>query len=334
MKPFLIKLISFVALQAVILIPLVYLGHYHQTSRHYLCSVCDKLERLKTAPGPRIIFVGGSNLAFGLDSEMIAKETGYNPINLGVHANFGVGCQIRMIKKHLRSGDLIVLAPEYRVFHQHGTRCSKELAIELYNLWPGCLPYFQPDLDVSLPAVAKPPLNLLADRIAHARKYFSHIADPEPPGIYERNSFNEYGDHVNHHGIAPNTVDRSIGKLQWSMGLSDMRDAIELFNDFTKHCRESGAQVVFSHAPVSQPNLDRNPELRKVFEANLANSLDCPIITNLDDLGFKEDMLFDTEYHLTQVGASKRTAIVCAGLKRFKETSTASRPENPRVKLR
>lgn len=333
MKSFLIKLISFVAIQAVILTPLVYIGSCHQTKRQYLCSMCDKLDRLKTASGPRIIFVGGSSLAFGLDSKMIAKETGYNPINLGVHAGLGVRYQVRMIKQHLRSGDLVVLAPEYRVFHEHGTRCSEELAVELYDLWPGCLPYIQPDLDVFL-AVTKSPLHLLADRIRYSREYFFSAPDTSPVGTYERGSFNEFGDHVNHYGVDPSTVDRKIGDLQWTMRLSDMREAIDLFNDFTKHCQASGAHVVFAHAPVSQSSLNRNPELRIVFEAGLASSLDCPIITNLDDLGFGEDMLFDSAYHLSHAGVTKRTAVVCEGLKRYQSMATATRPKITNVELR
>ena len=52
----------------------------------YLSSYLDKIKLIEKVENKRIIFIGGSNLAFGLDSSMIEKEfLGYKIINMGLH---------------------------------------------------------------------------------------------------------------------------------------------------------------------------------------------------------------------------------------------------------
>jgi len=45
-----------------------------------------KLDLLKTVPSPKIVVFGGSNVAFGIDSELIEKEFGIPVINDGLNA--------------------------------------------------------------------------------------------------------------------------------------------------------------------------------------------------------------------------------------------------------
>lgn len=319
MKRFLIKLTCFLALQFAILAPLAYLGGQYQASRHYLCATQDKLARLATADGPRIIFIGGSNLAFGLDSSVVAKRTGYNPVNMGVHVSLGMLPQMRMVEKHLKPGDLIVLCPEYHLFNKNGMRSTEKIAGELHDVWPGSRPFLQPDHDASLRSFGKPPLRLLADRIAHARKYFNNYLSESEPGLYERGSFNEFGDHVAHYGVAYHSDDRDIGGVSLDLGERNVREAIEVLNEFAARCETRGASVVFAHVPISSTDVARQPQVMENFESILAAELQCPILTKLDQLIFEEDMFFDTEYHLTRTGVTKRTSVVCAGLVEYQK---------------
>ena len=49
----------------------------------YLQAYNKKCQLLEDTPSPRIIFVGGSNLAFGLDSQRIKDSLNINVINYG-----------------------------------------------------------------------------------------------------------------------------------------------------------------------------------------------------------------------------------------------------------
>jgi hypothetical protein len=333
MNTFLIKLACFLAVQMAILTPLAYVGDHYRTSRHYLCSIQDKLELLKSAASPRIIFIGGSNLAFGLNSQLIAEQTGYHPVNMGVHAEFGINPLMRMAEAHAKPGDLIVLAPEYGVFRKDGLKCSQEFAVKLYDLWPGCREYFQPDVEAPLPKLAKPPLFLLADRVVNARRYLFDSQDQRVPGIYERGSFNEFGDHVKHYGVDRNSVHHEMGAVRLDLDKSHIIENIETINQFCERCQQRGASVVFTHAPLSATNGAAQPETKQRFEATLVSGLTCPVITSVDQLTFEDDLFFDTEYHLTEAGATKRTAVLCRQILRYQDRLSEVKSQNKNFRL-
>jgi len=63
----------------------------------------------------RIIFVGGSGLYDGLDSNAVTAALGRPVVNLGLYGGFGISSILREAGPHLRKGDLVVLIPEYSV---------------------------------------------------------------------------------------------------------------------------------------------------------------------------------------------------------------------------
>ena len=90
---------------AVILTPNVY-------GDTFLGALAPKLERLKSTEGKRIIVVGGSSVAFGLNSPMLKEYTGYEVINFGLYATLGTRIMLDLSRDYIRSGDIVILAPE------------------------------------------------------------------------------------------------------------------------------------------------------------------------------------------------------------------------------
>ncbi len=84
MKKFILKAIIFSALILSTLFGIIYVQPIDQDK--YLMTLLDKHKLLRTTPQPRMIFVGDSSLAFGLDSAMIKKATGYNVVNMAAWA--------------------------------------------------------------------------------------------------------------------------------------------------------------------------------------------------------------------------------------------------------
>ncbi|MEK6236358.1 MAG: hypothetical protein N2C14_16750 [Planctomycetales bacterium] len=79
----------------------------------YMAALRDKVELVKTTPGSRVLFVGGSNVAFGVDSGYFESALGRPAINLGLHGALGLEFYLRVAEEHARPGDIIVLLPEY-----------------------------------------------------------------------------------------------------------------------------------------------------------------------------------------------------------------------------
>ena len=52
---------------------------------NYIKAGYDKLELLAGVKSPRMIFSGGSSVAFGVDTKKINQKVHYNCINMGLH---------------------------------------------------------------------------------------------------------------------------------------------------------------------------------------------------------------------------------------------------------
>ncbi len=85
-------------------------------AKGYLGAAIDKHNRLAQQPAPRVVFVGGSNLAFGLDSAEIERSLGYGVVNMGLDLSLGLDFMLREIEPFLARGDVVVISPEYEEF--------------------------------------------------------------------------------------------------------------------------------------------------------------------------------------------------------------------------
>ncbi|HPG73671.1 MAG TPA: hypothetical protein PLM49_05215, partial [Bacteroidales bacterium] len=55
-----------------------------------MAAIIDKHKRIDSIKSPKIIFAGGSNLPFGIDSKMIQDSLHTPVVNLGLHAGLGL----------------------------------------------------------------------------------------------------------------------------------------------------------------------------------------------------------------------------------------------------
>ena len=70
-----------------------------------------KLERLENAAGRRLIVIGGSGMAFAVDSELLEEEfPGFTAVNLGMYADLGTKFLLDLTEDKLRQGDIVILA--------------------------------------------------------------------------------------------------------------------------------------------------------------------------------------------------------------------------------
>ena len=83
-----------------------------------------KVRCLEEAPGPRIVLVGGSGVAFGADSALMERELpGYTVVNFGMYAALGTTVMLDLSQELIRPGDIVVLIPEQHAqFAGHSAR--------------------------------------------------------------------------------------------------------------------------------------------------------------------------------------------------------------------
>ena len=102
-------------LPAMLLITGAVLPEYYQDS--YYAVLPDMYQRLKETQGPKIVVVGGSNVAFGLDSalmEEILAEKGYpySVCSFGLYAAVGTSAMLDLSEDTVNEGDIVILAFE------------------------------------------------------------------------------------------------------------------------------------------------------------------------------------------------------------------------------
>ena len=78
----------------------------------FLGEFDNKVERLQNTDGPKVILVGGSSVAFGVDAELLEQTLGMPVINFGLYATLGTKTMLDYSKSGIDEGDIIVIAPE------------------------------------------------------------------------------------------------------------------------------------------------------------------------------------------------------------------------------
>jgi hypothetical protein len=82
----------------------------------YVQVTLDKHDRLAANVPRKMVFVGGSNLAYGLDSAVVQQDLGYHVVNMGLNAYLGVRFLLEEVRGEVRAGDVVVLSFEHELF--------------------------------------------------------------------------------------------------------------------------------------------------------------------------------------------------------------------------
>lgn len=298
MKLFLAKIGLFSAIQMLLFIGL----HLISPNREdpYFAAMVDKHEMARSTPGQRIFLVGGSNLAFGIDSAEIFHRIGYRPINLAIYAGLGLDFILNEAEDLASSGDAIVLSIEYEHFHNDVTMYQ---ALHFVKCDPTVVEYF------SWSQIKK----LLDSGFPFLAEYLrSTIKGPKiKPGEVRlvRNSFNEFGDIVAHHD-APSIYPGTQTTTELPINSETLNIAIDKLQRFVNRCHERGIDVYYAHPPMAA---DRLPAMRNFVESidsRIRADLNVPILCSAKELLYPEHLFYDTCYHLTKQGKERRTDLL------------------------
>lgn len=310
MLRFLIRVGSFGAIQLAVLAIVVSSGS-PRDSNHYLSSIHDKRKMLADASRPRLILVGGSNVAFGFSSELFEEKLACQPINLGLHAGLGLDFPLRLVEEAVRPGDLIIVAPEYSLLTTEAYEGDSTTITQLIEQWPAAKQYFE-----SAPSSK---IKQLLDRdglwLAHlwvrnTRRRLTGADSADP--IYRRSNFNRYGDMVGHHGV---TTDSLTHRAVLSVAQPWGKRAVRRLNDFQAICNNNGGRVLFCYPPIPRKLYSESRQTIREIEELLATSLEIPVAHTPEEVAYRREWFFDTAYHLTETGADERSALLLSRIR-------------------
>jgi hypothetical protein len=255
-------------------------------TRAYVAANLDKVARMKSAPSPRIVFVGGSGLAYGIDSGRIGRAFSRTPVNLGLNAGFGLRYILDEAGPLLRPGDLVVVVPEYEQFSGKNLEGGQAL-VELLGVRrdPAMLPRLG--------------LDLLLDS---NRSVTSWSRTERNPGHADRSWFDGNGDVVGHLERGGKPVIPS--RFEYSRN----GRAFALLGDFVRECGRRGIPAAVLYPAVCRSFRDLNARSIASIQAELARTLGGNLASVDPEASVFEDRhAYDTPYHLNAKGRELRT---------------------------
>jgi hypothetical protein len=276
---------------------------------NYLAAVLEKDRLIRSTPSPKIILVGGSNLAFGIDSRTMRDSLHVNVVNMGLYAKLGLRYMLAQVKPYLRPGDVVVIVPEYDQFYGKFSEGDNTLNTALLYAPPDRIGDFVKSYSV-VDVVLRPRvenvrrafLQATADAFGMKNKYFPRDTNP----VYNRRSFNQYGDMMSHLGrksMKPEAI--YAGELPAAKEFS--RAALEELNDIADAARSQGARVYFLFPSYMDRAYSNNASAIAALERRLAREMRIPILGTPKDFVYPSNWFFDTRYHLNELGRGPRT---------------------------
>jgi hypothetical protein len=304
-------IIKCVLLAAAIVISGFLVSRYdtRDADNNYLAAVLEKDRLIRNTPSPKVILVGGSNLAFGIDSKLMQDSLGLRVVNMGLYAKLGLRYMLAQVKPYIRAGDIVVVVPEYDQFYGKFSEGDNTLNTALLYAPRDRIPDFVKSYSV-VDVVLRPRvenarrsfLTGLADLFGVKNKYFPPDTNP----VYNRHSFNEFGDAISHLGKKPENPD-SIFVKPHPPPSDFSRKALEELNDIGDVSRERGAHPYF----LFPSYLDRAYAINVGSIAGLREKLEremrIPILGTAQEFVYPGKWFFDTRYHLNELGRDVRT---------------------------
>lgn len=165
----------------------------------YMREYNKKIELIRNAPSPRLILIGASTLAFGIDSKQISDSLGINVINMGLHAGIGARYYLDDYLQYIRKGDMVIISPSYYSDFIEGANGFPETMPDLMiaTNWRNVK---RLNVNQILQLIKGTPFYCLRNTM-NLFKYPMKEFDPKQENHEFRfiaSGFNEYGDEVSH----------------------------------------------------------------------------------------------------------------------------------------
>jgi len=263
-----------------------------RASTSLLFANVKKDSLLQHSEGPRIIFVGGSNLSFGLNSQTIRDSLGLYPINTGVNAAVGLKYMLENTLQYVKEGDKIILSIEYELFYKHYDQTSDVLLRTIVDVFPEKWK----DLSLSQKFRLIPYLPRFSLTKLNPTEYVAYSENQ----MYGGNTFNEYGDAVSHWNL--NGWDFRPANIGGQFNMN----VIHKMKEFESAVNQKEGEVLITFPGLDEVTFQKNRHAVLQVERNLKQT-DFTILGSSERYVFPGEMMFDTHYHLIKEGVDVRT---------------------------
>jgi hypothetical protein len=246
--------------------------------------------------------VGGSNLSFGLNSQMILDSLHLNPVNTAIHARIGLKYIMDNTIQHVKKEDIVVLVPEYMHFLKEYDFVSDELLRTIFdvNISNYKLLSSKQRFDF-LPLIPQFSLSKFKPT-----EYFNikEAAD----SIYSVHSFNQYGDAYKHWNLK---------KVKFPPNLMNAAgfnpEVIQGMKKFQAEVSAKGATLWVSYPCFQDISFSKSTKAIKEVETHYIKN-GFTLLGTPERYKMPDSLMFNTFYHLNKKGLDYRTKLLIEDL--------------------
>lgn len=271
----------------------------------YYAELAPLTERLNRAVGRKLVLIGGSNIAFGVDVDLLEqllrdKGFAYTVCPYGLYAAVGCSAMLSLSEDALSEGDIVILAVEP--------------TDETLSTYFGASAFLKCAEDA--PELL-PRLNA-AQRRAVLGNYVSYVQErlailrsgqlPAAEGVYSRAAFGENGnlDYTRAGNIMALGFDTAEPVDLKSVQIEEA--FAKQVNNYCRTAERKGAQVFLSFSPVNRSALTEDSgEALLAFFMRCREAFDCPVISDPGRYVLDPAWFYDSNFHLNSAGAQLRT---------------------------
>ena len=274
----------------------------------FMGELKHKIRLLEQTEGKRIILVGGSSVAFGIDSALLEKHfPDYRVVNFGMYAALGTTVMLDLSEELIREGDIVILMPE-----QQAQTLSDYFDAPV--MWQGVDGAF----DILLSLTPEQQAMMLGSFPRFAGDKFTLVLrgnTPQPEGVYRRDSFNSHGDVVSDlcaRNVMPGTYDPGTPIVFDPAMVTE--DFLTRVNAYAETLQARGAVLWYGFCPMNAAAVTGEASAEDFYDA-LRQGITFPILGDPNDSILDAGWFYDTNFHLNTSGKTVYTRLLIRSIK-------------------
>lgn len=287
----------------------------------YYAALPLKYDRLKNVTGEKIVVIGGSSVAFGIDTNIVKEELGKECVNFGLYAAFGLKPMLDLSQSSIGKGDIVVIAPE--------------LSSQMYSDYKGydfLLEALEGRKDMAFELGLSYAPGFVDNLFSYAKesKKLNESGGAKVNGVYAKSSFDNSGNmtfvrdsNIMEELYSPDNIPQ--------ISPSIVTDSFaEMINDYTKMATKKGATVYFSFCPVNELSVEEisDDEIDEFVDC-LKEKLDCKVISSLKGHILEAGYFYDSNFHANDAGIVYNTLLLVNDIKREEGKMTLNKNKIP-----
>lgn len=270
-------------------------------------ALIDKHNYARSVTSPKVILVGGSNLAFGINSAMLSKTINMPVCNFALLAPLGIEFILSDATDYINKGDIVIMSFEYDI----NVKGDMESQLYVADFIPQDRHYVSDTSGLT---------GKIKSRILHRLhapvKIETILEKPtidDPFSIYFRGAFNKEGDIISHINNYKGNVHDQGGPVSSFSYIPQL----ESMNSFTKKFRDKGARVFFLYPTVAQSFYNNTSVAIAKMEKKMDKDSEAQILSKPEHSVYPDSSCFDTIFHLNGSARDIHTERVAKALLRI-----------------